>query len=169
MGRVVLVSGECHSGKTTTLGEWITKNKQQHTLGGVLAPDKDVGGMKTRHMIHLRNGTEKKLQIRKEDAPDDQRVDICDYSFSKAVFDWGNECILQDFENEVDFLIIDEIGPLEIRRGGGLELATKQVMEKRKEKKTIIMVVIRAKMVDDLKEHYGLQEEEVQMFSDFIQ
>ncbi len=74
------------------------------------------------------------------------------------VFDKAKEILLRDFEKDYDWLVIDEIGPLELNNSG-LEPAITEIFSNRSTFKGNILIVVRDKVFNDLIAHYGIQND----------
>jgi nucleoside-triphosphatase len=107
---VIIFSGPVHSGKTTALQQWSSNRKD---VGGILMPDID--------------GTRKFLNIQAKDIFDagckfpekcnEALVSIGPYHFYESAFEQANN-ILKSTSKELKFIIIDEIGKLELQQKG---------------------------------------------------
>eukprot|EP00163_Fabomonas_tropica_P007945 TRINITY_DN1757_c0_g1_i1.p1 TRINITY_DN1757_c0_g1~~TRINITY_DN1757_c0_g1_i1.p1 ORF type:complete len:202 (+),score=33.19 TRINITY_DN1757_c0_g1_i1:162-767(+) len=183
---IYLLTGVKNQGKTTRLArlhQHLQEKEQGVQVRGVIAPDIDA----IRHVDILSSGERKQMQLQdgeKEEAEarGTALVSICQFQFYRSVFDDMSKEIVSAFapdnansrDNSDDnvakhtFLFIDEIGPLELRRGDGLISALTQIMDSReswKDKGTVV-IVIRDSLIETLKERYSLQEDEVGMFED---
>jgi len=145
---VYYYTGPVHTGKTTRLSQWISRKKK---VDGILAPVID----RCRYLRIISTGETKKLDA--ADSGDDGLiVKIGQYIFSEEVFSWARQHLTGAFKNNPDWLIIDEIGPLELT-GRGLEPAVSEILslaEKNNEIK--IVLVIREKILAQTLHHYHL-------------
>ena len=114
MSRLVrLVTGPTHSGKTTRLLAW---SQGRTDVRGVVAPDGPGG----RRMLDLGSGEQVEME---GPGLTEARLEIGPYRFRKAAFDWAGERLrAAAVDPEATFLVVDEIGPLELR-GEGLASA----------------------------------------------
>ena len=112
MSSIYIFTGEIKSGKTTRLEKWIEKNADSD---GILAPV--IGGK--RHLVRIKTKETKLLEYEGNN-PNVKLTTICDYKFMDSVFEWGKEELYNAFLRKPGRLIIDEIGPLELR-GEALE------------------------------------------------
>ncbi|MBN1532432.1 MAG: hypothetical protein JXA20_07205 [Spirochaetes bacterium] len=148
MGRIFVVTGAIGSGKTTGLMEWAAR---QDRVDGILQPV--IGGK--RYMYHIASSTQRRLEL-DEGAPDDGAIRIGKYSFDRDVFRWGRARLERAFRDDVRWLVIDEVGPLELA-GGGLEPALGRIIAGRRQFHGAIVLVIRKKLLDASIARYGLR------------
>ena len=146
MNKILIYSGQIKSGKTTTLHEWA---KEQNNIDGILAP---VINNK-RHLLRIMTNEKKLLE---QNDFTDKIINIGKYYFSQSVFEWGQNQLLDSFNCKNEYIIIDEIGPLELR-GEGLEPAVSKIISDKLNSKKIILVV-REKLVDEVIKHYKLDK-----------
>ena len=126
MQRVILLTGPTHSGKTGTLSATV----RQPGVTVRLAPDVLYG----RIFEDLRSGDFERLQTHDASEP---TVTIGPYRFRTAAFDWANERLTSAAKGEM-VIIIDEVGPLELR-GEGLRPGLDAVLAR--DEGTVVLVV----------------------------
>jgi nucleoside-triphosphatase len=107
MQRVILLTGPTHSGKTGALSATV----RQPGVAGLLAPDVHYG----RILEDLKSGEFERFQIHDASEP---VVAIGPYHFRAAAFDWANARLLSAVRAKARVIVIDEIGPLELRGEG---------------------------------------------------
>jgi nucleoside-triphosphatase len=141
---IIILACEKHSGKTTTLLQWV---KDKENIAGILSPD--INGVRQFYDIEqgsyftmLATANEETLQIGK-------------YVFSKASFDRANKILLA-IKNK--FIIIDEIGPLELT-GSGFTNTLKIILQNKNYSN--LLLVIRNELVKDLIEYFNIDEKEI--------
>src|SRR5690349_9933288 len=105
--RILLLSGLVGSGKTTRLLHWCSGRKE---IGGIVSP------VVNEHRVFkdLRSGTIKNMEA----TADEEYIAVGRYRFSKIAFEWANERILNAMMEGCAWIVIDEIGPLELRGEG---------------------------------------------------
>jgi nucleoside-triphosphatase THEP1 len=147
---IYILSRPIHSGKTTMLQQWV----REHSCSGILTPDVDdlrylydIAAQKL-HPLQVVIQHEKSLVI-----------SIGKFIFLKSGFQLAQEILLRSLQLNTDWLIIDEIGRLEIDRYMGLEPAVSQVIKEYKEKnnKKRLLLVIRDYLTNTAIAHYSLQ------------
>ncbi len=145
---IFIFSDEIGVGKTTTLEFWL---KNQKNIGGFLSPkiegkrfSKNLETDEIRPMETSENG----LKIGK-------------YEFDKKVFEWAEEEIYRQFNSEKNWLIIDEIGPLEVRKEQGFHQLLLKIFEENNEDRTNLLFVVRDFLVDEFLTKYQLNEAKI--------
>ncbi|KAH3744935.1 hypothetical protein Pelo_13661 [Pelomyxa schiedti] len=168
MAAVALLSGDVHSGKTTQVRQWLERLRAAgKSAAGILAGP-DIDGL--RHLTSIATGEVKKLQIRDmEEAKRDglSVCSICNYVFDNAVFEWARGEIERaafpvassGAVPPLDYLILDEVGPLELREGIGLEPMVTRIFTSLAQlalRGTTVVVVVRATSAPRFREKYNL-------------
>jgi nucleoside-triphosphatase THEP1 len=117
-GRLILVSGPSGSGKT----HWCQALAERANLlgihvDGLVSPAVFKGDLKVGiDLLNLESGVEKDLAVRRGEIGGGHNT--LDWHFNDETLDWGNK-ILEELR-DCQFLILDELGPLELVRGVGL-------------------------------------------------
>ncbi|MCB9420029.1 MAG: DUF2478 domain-containing protein [Ardenticatenaceae bacterium] len=118
-----LITGDIGVGKTTWCQGWIDAARADGwRVGGLLSLPIMADGQKIAiDLVDLASGEQRRLaQLRRNEANPDA-VTTGKWLFDTAVLTWGNEILRR--VTAVDLLIIDELGPLELERGQGLQAA----------------------------------------------
>lgn len=171
---VRLVTGPIQTGKTTRLRAWVdSKNRETGRMGGrapaidgvpavdgVLAPV--IGG--ERHLLHAASGETRNLE---QIASDDPVVAVRRFRFNGSVFAWARS-LIGAVSEQTEWIVIDEIGPLELR-GGGLEPAVGELfarfrLDAGRERTPGIVLVVRDTLVERALSHFGLAEDQALPF-----
>ncbi len=153
MNQIYILSGKTGIGKTTYLASWI-KDKN---VDGILAPV--INGK--RHLKHISSNQMKKLEV-DDDVENRKIVSVGRYLFDENIFDWAKEKLLESFNANPEWLIIDEIGPLELT-GNGLEPAVSQILKSiDNQNKIKIIFVVRENLIDKFFKHYKLNLNDIE-------
>jgi len=149
MGKIIIYSGEKGIGKSS----YLKKSFGKHLgVEGILQPRMD--GIK--YLENLSSGEYRQLELHNEfHSPGNVRIG--DYIFSEAVFKWGRDTLLNCFLLNPSFLIIDEIGPLELA-GSGLEPALSKLLILLKESETKALLVVRPALIERVIDIYKLED-----------
>jgi len=147
---IYILTGAIRSGKTTALLHW---SKSRNDVDGLLCPD-DANGK--RYFLKLKNKTIFKLEA---EAETEAIVTIGNFKFLRSAFNEANDyLILEASKTEPKYLIIDEIGKLELKNEG-LHVSTKALISQfRSKNNTHLILVVRDYLLDAVMEHYGITE-----------
>jgi len=146
-----ILTGPVKSGKTTRLIAWI---RYHENCAGILAPVID----EKKHIYSIHNERQMVLEGEKNLAGQEQKlIDIGRYSFLLSSFEWAREELLSALNLNPRWLIIDEIGPLELA-GEGLEPAVTAILNKfERTKDHQLILVIREAILEQVIAHYQLE------------
>ena len=147
---IYILMGAIRSGKTTALLHW---SKSRNDVDGLLCPD-DANGK--RYFLKLKNNTIFKLEA---EAETEAIVTIGNFKFLRSAFNEANDyLILEASKTEPKYLIIDEIGKIELKNEG-LNVSTKALISQFKSNdNTHLILVVRDYLLDAVLEHYGITE-----------
>lgn len=155
MSCIYLFTGEIKSGKTSSLEKWIANNPDSD---GILAPcvnDK-------KHLKRIKSKETKLLEYNDNDI-DTELIKIGNYNFLKSVFDWGRQELYTAYLQNPGWLIIDEIGPLELK-GEALEPMISRILNDKNSDNINIILVVRKTLFEKVIEHYKLHIKGYKLF-----
>lgn len=132
--------------------KWVT---QQKNIDGILQPV--IEGK--RFVYHIESRTLKALETNSKE----NITSIGKYNFSNETFDWCKTIINESVKKNLNWIIIDEVGPLELN-GKGLEPAFSNLLSRREKIESKILVVVRQEILDKFLIHYKLQNNEFEIF-----
>ena len=114
---VFILSGEVNSGKTTAAKKVVQllRNEGMHPEGFFSAGDTDGPGRRAYYLEDVRSG-ERKLLCSLDPISNSFRAGR--FYFSGTGINRGRSLLDRSVHSKADFVVIDEIGPLEIRDGG---------------------------------------------------
>ncbi len=145
MSKFFIYSGPVKSGKTTRLMQWAASQK---IIDGIFQPVID----EKRFIYHIGSRTLKLLESNRTN----NITTIGKYNFSNESFDWAKKVLLDCIEKELDWLVIDEVGPLELD-GKGLEPVVSKILREQDKMKCKIICVVREKLLEKFLIHYSLE------------
>jgi nucleoside-triphosphatase THEP1 len=148
MGKVKILTGQVHSGKTTKLMQWAASKKN---IDGILQPVID----EKRFIYHIGSRTLKILETA-ENISENELIIIGKYKFRKSVFDWSQNILVDCLDRNLDWIIIDEIGPLELE-GKGLEPVISKIFNQINKLSENLLCVVRDSILEKFVEHYRLE------------
>lgn len=144
---ICYVSGPLHSGKTTRLHQWA---EGRPGVAGVSQPVLEG----RRYFVDIRSGQKRPMEA---DANDVETYTIGKYTFAIDAFRWAGEVLADALEDPgVQYLIVDEVGPVEMR-GQGLDPVLEQLLES-PIPGVCIVLVIREHLLDEVLERYKVRE-----------
>jgi len=152
--QIRILTGKVQSGKTTGLFTFINTKK---SVDGILAPI--VNGK--RKLYHISSRT---IKIFEMDKSSPETVSVGKYFFLNESFEWANKKIIESFHKSPEWLIIDEIGKLELRRKG-LHEAAKKIIEERLTFNGKIILVIRDYLLDEVLKFYNISQDDHQIIN----
>ncbi len=149
MKKIHVLTGPVHTGKTTRLMHWASSQKN---IDGIFQPIID----EKRFIYNIASRTLKMLES-PSNSTDEKVIKIGNYRFSKDVFLWAQNALLNSLDKNLEWLIIDEIGPLELD-GNGLEPIITRIFKGSEKFSGKILCVVRDSMIDKFIEHYKLED-----------
>ena len=145
MKNIFIFSDEIGIGKTTTLKEWV-----KHNVGitGFLSPLINS----ERHFQNIETGETQPMETKNEG------LEIGKHNFNPEVFEWAEIEIYRQFQSDKKWLVIDEIGPLEIRKEKGFHQLLLKLFKEYSDEKPNLLFVVRDFMVEEFIEKYDLKK-----------
>lgn len=152
--KIFIYSGEIKSGKTTNLFRWFVN---QQNVSGILQPvieDKRYFySIVDKELIQLEISREQAAKLNEEEIEK-----IGNYIFLKNGFEKAKDILYRDFVSNYNWLIIDEIGPLELNNSG-LEPIVTKIINERNNFNGNILCVVRDKLFKQFIEFYKIYNE----------
>lgn len=153
---IYILTGKIHSGKTTALQKWIATRKD---VDGLLCPD-DMNGK--RYFFKIRSREEIELEVETEfdsEASKEEIIDVGNFRFLKSTFNDANAFLISiASETENNYLILDEIGKLELRNEGLHISAEKLVPFYNSNKNKHLIFVVRESLIESVLKKYSISE-----------
>ena len=142
----MILTGMVRSGKTTTLKKWLTKHP---SICGVLTPDMDG----KRVFVYYPEMASYPMECDPEAA---DVIEVGSYCFSSNSFNKVNQRLIKEAVNcNNDWILIDEIGPLELE-GKGLYPSVKFFLDHQENSSKKLLLVVREKLVGKVIKHFSL-------------
>ena len=150
MKKINILTGPIQSGKTTRLIAWV---KFHRHAAGILSPVIH----KQRYIYSIHANDYRQLEAGNENVPEKDLIKIGQYSFLKSTFNWAREQLQSALKEKTKYLVIDEIGPLELT-GQGLEPAVTAVVQQiLQSPKHHLIIVVRDSLLERVVMHYDLE------------
>ncbi len=153
MIKFYLLSGTVRSGKTTSLQEWL---KSVSGAAGILAPV--VRGK--RYVLDILSGRKRLLDADQSTA---RILSIGPHRFDKKTFLWARNVLFTAWEEKPPWLVIDEIGPLELS-GQGLEPIIRTIVAQAyRQEHTRLILVVRKSLIRQVYTYFKLPEDQTKV------
>ena len=144
--KVIILTGAIQTGKTTLLQQFCLQN---NSTAGILTPV--VNGRRLFYDIAGNNFFEM------DAAADEDKLAIGKYLFSAKAFIKANAILLNASKNiELEYLVIDEIGPLEVNQQKGLYQSFKEILSSTFN--YTLIIVVRQSLVDEVITAFNLEK-----------
>jgi nucleoside-triphosphatase THEP1 len=142
-GRVVILTGDVQTGKTTSLLNWSSKRED---VSGILTPVIDGKRM-------FINASKNEVFSMEANEFEKDVLRIGRFVFSHRSFDKASDIIRRAIGSK-NWLVIDEIGPLELK-GEGFSSVLREALAKRKGRN--LLIVVRQGLVDDVIQEFKIE------------
>lgn len=145
-----ILSGDIRTGKTTALFDWVA---DRNDVDGVLCPDDENG---QRYFLNIKSKKTYPLAAN-SDTEDHSIISIGPFRFLKAAFEEANTLLLLRFSEKAHrYLIIDELGKLELKNLGLHRAAETLIPDYMFDNTQHLILVVRASLLEDIIEHYNI-------------
>ena len=147
MSEIYIYTGEKGIGKSTLLQKLFLKKEN---VCGIIQPRSE--GIK--YLVDIESGEKRKLEL---DAKESEAgtISIGNYLFSEETFLWGQQKLNDAVTSTNKLLIVDEIGPLELR-GSGLEPDLTKIISSSIDLKIKLLLVVRPALIELVIANYNL-------------
>lgn len=150
--RIYILTGEIQSGKTTTLMQWSAGRKD---VFGILSPIVDG----KRFFMNIQTGERFEMEAQEGET---EILKIGKYSFRKKSFNKAITTLQLSLNEKKGWLVIDEIGPLELRKEGFYKilneiLGTKTSLQ--------IILVVRNSLIEEVINFFRLSEYKIEFLN----
>ncbi len=152
--KINIVTGKIQRGKTSGLFKLLNT---RYSVDGILSPIVN----EKRVLYHIASKTIKRFEV---DESNEKTISIGNYIFLQESFDWANEKLIQGFSSKPDFLVIDELGKLELK-GKGFYPSIKEILEIKDNSATQLILVIRDYLLDEVLHYYGICDNEYEILN----
>lgn len=146
---IYILSAPKHSGKTTRLIEWAT---DRNDVFGIVTPIVDG----KRVFRDIASGEQFQMEA---DEDETAVLEVGKYRFSQAAFEKASAIISDAMKIKEGWIVIDEIGPLELKKQGFYE-ASKKVLQKQ-HCSVNLFFVIREELVDDILSFFDINHKDI--------
>ncbi|WP_296383302.1 nucleoside-triphosphatase [Winogradskyella sp.] len=149
---IYILTGDIRIGKTTALLDWC---KNRSDTDGVLCPDDDKG---KRYFLNIKSKNSYPLAAN-TNTEEDNIVSIGPFQFLKSSFQNANDYLVHCNEKrDYSYLIVDELGKLELKNVGLHDSAKHIVIQHENSKSHHIILVVRESLLSEIIEHYNISQ-----------
>ena len=148
--KIVIVCGEINIGKTTALQQWLSTN-HHFKITGFLTPKT----LRERMFLKIDSNTYLKMLAEENEL---ETLNIGKYKFSLSSFNDIANYTLKSLTSKPDFVVMDEIGPLELKGLGFHELLKSLLSSD-----SNLILVIRNTLLEEIIQHYHLYKYELEI------
>jgi nucleoside-triphosphatase THEP1 len=156
MAKIYLLTGPINSGKSTRLLNWASKQK---SITGIICLREN--GKRILYSIYSKSYHEFET-----DDCQEKVLKIGRYKFLQKSFLWGEQELTNSIGARSQWIVIDEIGPLELQ-GKGFFRITKRLISDEELKDSNLLLVVREQLVDEVICCFNFGNDNFQ-FVDFI-
>lgn len=151
---IYILTGPIRAGKTTALLNWI---KDRNDVDGLLCPDNEMG---KRYFLKVASKKTLVLEIPTEDTiKAEDTTFIGPFKFFKSAFQKANDFLLHsNEEGDFPYVIIDELGKLELKNEGLHASAKTLTPQYVKNESLHLILVVRDYLLDAIVAHYNISE-----------
>ena len=150
-----IFSGPTHTGKTTLLEKWIDKMR---SVDGILTPVKN----NKRYIKYISSGEMYLLESNSNDSELMQQIGK--YKFRTDLFEHAQKYLLSLVDKKPEWIIIDEIGFLELNKQG-LEPGVSKLIQRLEGKRDVnLLLVIRNYLKEEVINYYKLNVNDIKDF-----
>lgn len=145
-GNIFIISGEINSGKTTKLANWL---KHRTDVGGILTPK--INGER----VFQDSAIGQTWPM--EATENEEQLLVGRYRFSADGFQKALSVLESALMNPaIRFLVVDEIGPLELRNEGFAAFLRKALSSLENDPEKNLILVIRNSLVESVLNHFQI-------------
>lgn len=147
---IYILTGTIRSGKTSALMAWVS---ERNDVDGLLCPDDENG---KRYFLKIKSKNKFELEVESELK---KTVKIGNFKFLKSAFDKGNEYLISKASKmQSKYVIIDEVGRLELRNEGLHHSTEILIPEYVNDENKYLILVVRDYLLDDILRNYSIKE-----------
>lgn len=144
--KALILTGPINSGKTTRLMEWC---KNRNDVYGILTPK--INGKRV--FVDVATGEQFEMEAKSNE---ENVLSIGKYIFSVEAFDRAKTIMKNASVNKNAFLVIDEVGPLELK-GEGFNAELNNLLSTKGDDLQLILVV-RDTLLQEVIDFYGISD-----------
>nr|WP_321232112.1 nucleoside-triphosphatase [uncultured Psychroserpens sp.] len=149
---IYILTGNVRTGKTSALLDWCNG---RYDVDGVLCPDDDKG---ERYFLNIKSKDTYPLEIQKG-VDNSQIVSVGPFRFLKSSFQKANEYLIDvNDKRAYNYVIIDELGKLELKNIGLHESAITIINSYQLNLNHHLILVVRTSLLEHIIRHYKISK-----------
>jgi nucleoside-triphosphatase THEP1 len=150
---IYILKGDIETGKSKALLQW---SQGRSDVYGVLSPRNDKG---ERFILNVNTKETFPMQA---NPSDDSIISVGRYHFYTSAFKRANSVILNDIaKNDSGYVIIDELGKLEMRSEGLHESASEVIQKTKHHKDLHLIIVVRTSLLNTIIKKYDIADSKI--------
>ena len=147
---IYILTDDIRTGKTSALLNWV---KNRNDVDGLLCPD---GNDRKRYFLKVKSKKEIELEVEFES---EKTITIGPFHFLETAFEKANEFLIAlNTKTKSQYLIIDELGKLELKDKGLHDSAIKLIPDYMFNDNKHLIIVVRTSLLDEIINHYQINE-----------
>ncbi|RKE98400.1 nucleoside-triphosphatase [Ichthyenterobacterium magnum] len=148
---IYILTGDIRTGKTTALLDWCNN---RNDVDGLVCPDNEKG---KRYFLKVKSKTTFPLEV--DSGNDNDILSIGPFQFLKSSFKKANEYLINvNDKKDYSYLIIDELGKLELKNKGLHDSAKRIIIQYKNNKSQHLILIVRESLLDAIIKHYNISE-----------
>ena len=149
---IYILTGDIRTGKTSALLDWC---KNRNDVDGVLCPDDDKG---KRYFLNIKSKDCYPLAAN-SDTEKDNIISIGPFQFLKSSFQNANDYLIHvNDKRDYSYLVVDELGKLELKNVGLDDSAKSIIIEHETSKSHHLILVVRESLLNKINDHYNITQ-----------
>ena len=152
---VYILTGDTESGKSYALNEWI---KSKTNVAGLLSLNNDKG---KRYFLDIRN--EETFSMHPDENESEvNKIFVGRFTFLKSSFERANNIIQYETkQTDYEYLIVDELGRLELKQKGLYKSTNSLVKLFKNNKEKHLILVVRTALLEKIKNYYHINPHQI--------
>ncbi|WP_299120103.1 nucleoside-triphosphatase [uncultured Winogradskyella sp.] len=146
---IYILTGDIRTGKTSALLDW---TKDRNDVDGLLCPDDENG---KRYFLKIKSQEKLELEV---ESQSEMVITIGPFHFLKSVFKEANKFLIAlSLKTKSQYLIIDELGKLELKNKGLHDAAEKLVLDYVFNGNRHLILVVRTSLLEEIVNYYQIE------------
>ncbi|WP_400076524.1 nucleoside-triphosphatase [Winogradskyella sp. R77965] len=146
---IYILTGDIRTGKTSALSDWVSGRTD---VDGLLCPDGKKG---KRYFLKIKSKEELELEVELES---EKTITIGPFHFLKSAFENANKFLIAlSAKKESQYLIIDELGKLELQHKGLHSAAIKLIPDYVYNDSKHLIIVARTSLLEAIINQYQIK------------